>query len=395
LSADWIRLIDPLFARIDSRLKPYGFTCKEATNMPKSKIEHMRYAKTIALEEGLPGLYACTNRGEALAEYVASWALKPDFRGRLPSSFLAFLRKWCLDLPFEPIPAVAAFIEGRQHQQGRRADKAIAAYSRALTLDPTFTRAFMDRGNQWFQKKEYKKAIADFDQAEQLSKGTGVDIIYLFRGYALMQIGEYARALPDYDKYMLLWPRDVRVYLNRAKLFKLTKEYDKGIAELTNAIHSFPKHQIAYRARADLLVKTKRYDEALKDLTHLVEMRPKNAEYYVMRGAVHKLKGDFDKALADLDQGIQLKPKLEASYYERGEVFKHRKDYEQAITEYTRAIEVHPRFVRAYFERGKMYQHLNQHERAIADFEAALRLLPKMEATIGPWLERSKKHLVK
>ena len=47
-------------------------------------------------------------------------------------------------------------------------DKAIADFNEAIRLDPKLALAFTDRGNAWRAKKEYDKAIADFNEVIRL-----------------------------------------------------------------------------------------------------------------------------------------------------------------------------------------------------------------------------------
>jgi tetratricopeptide (TPR) repeat protein len=47
-------------------------------------------------------------------------------------------------------------------------DKAIAAYTKALRLDPNYVRAYIGRGITWDEMGEYDKAIADYTEAIRL-----------------------------------------------------------------------------------------------------------------------------------------------------------------------------------------------------------------------------------
>jgi len=44
-------------------------------------------------------------------------------------------------------------------------DKAIADFNEAIRLDPQYANAYNNRGLTWVDKKEYDKAIADYDEA--------------------------------------------------------------------------------------------------------------------------------------------------------------------------------------------------------------------------------------
>ncbi len=50
-------------------------------------------------------------------------------------------------------------------------DKAIYDYNEAIRLDPNFQMAYGNRGDAWSHKKEYGKAIADYNEAIRLDPG--------------------------------------------------------------------------------------------------------------------------------------------------------------------------------------------------------------------------------
>ena len=51
-------------------------------------------------------------------------------------------------------------------------DRGLADYNKAIRLNPKDAIAFLGRGNAWWAKKDYRKAIADYDAALQLGVRT-------------------------------------------------------------------------------------------------------------------------------------------------------------------------------------------------------------------------------
>ena len=58
--------------------------------------------------------------------------------------------------------------EGDAHYDAGRYKEAIAAYSRAIQLDPRDADIYCDRGRAYYDLKEYQWAIASFDRALEL-----------------------------------------------------------------------------------------------------------------------------------------------------------------------------------------------------------------------------------
>jgi tetratricopeptide (TPR) repeat protein len=86
---------------------------------------------------------------------------------------VVFLGTGCLILTglgywLAPTAAVRAFHRGNAFADKKEYDKAIADYSEAIRLDPTYVAAFNNRGLAFADKEEYDKAIADYIEAIRL-----------------------------------------------------------------------------------------------------------------------------------------------------------------------------------------------------------------------------------
>ena len=64
--------------------------------------------------------------------------------------------------------ATAANIQGLIHNERGEYHEAIAAFTRAIELDPTFALAYSNRGRAYIELEQYEEAIADYDKAIEL-----------------------------------------------------------------------------------------------------------------------------------------------------------------------------------------------------------------------------------
>ena len=75
-----------------------------------------------------------------------------------------------------------------------------------MRIDPTYPAAYSNRGNVWFHKGEFDRAIADYDQAIQLDpKNTKA---YYFRGMVWEKKRSLQAALADFKMHAQLAPSD-------------------------------------------------------------------------------------------------------------------------------------------------------------------------------------------
>jgi len=130
--------------------------------------------------------------------------------------------------------------------------------------------------------------------------------IYLNRGIDYSQQGEYKKAVSDYNKAIEIDPGFVVAYLNRGFTHSKMGEYEQAISDYTKAIELNPRYAIAYRNRGFVYRKIGENDKAIADYTRAIEIDPKDAVAYYYRGNVYYSKGEYDKAWEDVRRARSL-----------------------------------------------------------------------------------------
>ncbi|MEQ1752520.1 MAG: tetratricopeptide repeat protein [Micropepsaceae bacterium] len=82
------------------------------------------------------------------------------------------------------------------HHMGRD-DEAIADYTRSIALDPSQSFFYNNRGNVWMARKDYARALTDFNKALSLAQYAAA---FKNRGDSLEKLGQPARAIEDYTR---------------------------------------------------------------------------------------------------------------------------------------------------------------------------------------------------
>jgi hypothetical protein len=131
-----------------------------------------------------------------------------------------------------------------------------------------------DRGDAYYAKGDYDRAIADYTQAVALDPNYFA--AYFQRARSYERAGDFDRAIADYAEAIRLSPLDVSPVINRGIIYKRKGEYDLAIADynkvgkLCNEGHcsrygmkiTYDYRGDAYRAKGDLLISSPHRDMA-------------------------------------------------------------------------------------------------------------------------------------
>ena len=139
-------------------------------------------------------------------------------------------------------------------------------------------------------------------------------------------------------------------------------------AEFDRAVVLDPKDPRAYFARGVAKTKQGDLDGASADYTRAVEANPRFSQALINRGAIKWQKGDLDSALGDFNRAIDVDPNAIQALNARGVIKDAVGDQIGARTDYYRALQVNPDFLPTYGNRGQSYYLSRNWDAALADF---------------------------
>ena len=346
------------FATPANVLPPQDFV-----SIGKRKLKQEDYKAAItefdrALASNPDDLEALAGRGEA-------YYLLKDFDAAI-SDFDAVLAR-------DANNAIFLFYRGTSHSElGEQYDKAIADYTRAISLNPEFANAYSNRGASYGELEEHDRAIANYTRA--ISLNPEYADAYNNRGTTYNKLEEHDRAIADLTRAISLNPEYVDAYNNRGVSYKKLEQYDRAIADFTQAISLNPEFATAYYNRGNSYGELGEYDRAIANYTRAISLNPEIAGAYNNRGNSYKKLEEYDKAIADFTQAISLNPEYADAYYNRGNSYDELGEYDKAIGEYTQAISINPQLASAYALRGVAHAKMGNKKEAIENFQRAADL---------------------
>jgi tetratricopeptide (TPR) repeat protein len=189
--------------------------------------------------------------------------------------------------------------------------------------------------------------------------------IYCNRGNAYARKKDYDRAIADYDTAIILPPKDAMPYYNRGLTYAMKKDYDRAIADYDAAIILNPKFAMAYYTRGNAYANKKDYDRAIMNYGAAIRVNPKYAKAYATRGSAYAMKKDYDRAIADYDTAIKLDPKI--GYNGRGWAYLWIGEWEKAKQDFEKAIKLNGKVTSPYGNLGIYYWKAERNKKKVLE----------------------------
>ncbi len=223
----------------------------------------------------------------------------------------------------------------------RRLDEAVAAYDRAIALDPAYVAAHYNRGN------------------------------------ALRALGRFDEALAGYERALALQPGYMPALFARAAVFRELKRNEDALGSFERATALEPERADAWNGRGNALMALGRPAEALASYDRAVALNADYAEAWSNRGNALRDLGRLDDALASYARATAIRPDYPQAYYNAGKALTEMGHLDAAVASYERALAVRPHYVEAITNRGSVLVRLRRIDEALACFADALRINPE------------------
>jgi len=169
--------------------------------------------------------------------------------------------------------AARYFAEGITKFDANDYKGALAAFTKAIELDPTKAAFFSDRAAIYNLLKQSKRALADADQAIRLNPQ--LSQAYVIRGDCYVGSHQFKRALEDYAEAIRLDPKNKDAYNGRAFACWSLGQHKIAIENFTQAIELDPGFVDALTNRARLYQAMGKTQLAKQDLARLKELKTK------------------------------------------------------------------------------------------------------------------------
>ncbi len=192
----------------------------------------------------------------------------------------------------------------------------------------------------------------------------------------LFQEGRIEAALRNYQKAILLSPKQAAWHWELARVQALIGQHEAALTSVENALLLNPDYPEALALRGWLWHQMERTAEGLAYLQRALDLDPNNAYVWALYAEVLADQALYAEAGSASRKALQLDPGLLEAHRARGYVLYVTGNYEEAVAEYKAALAINKYIPDLHLKLGLLYRILNQPEDAIAAFLDANALNP-------------------
>ena len=258
---------------------------------------------------------------------------------------------------------------GSAYLKKKQYDKALQDFNTAISLNTRNATLYRNRSDVYTAMKMYPQALKDLKKALELMPNHAD--IHLQIGRIHQSRGDTIKAALSYKAAFKLAPNNAETFWHMGNLYKESKKYAHAVQSYNKAIQFNPNHSKAYSDRGTLYDMGKNYQQALADYNKAISLDSQYTNAYMNRGALFRKTNRDEEAIRDYNTAISIDSNLDAAYVGRGNVYAKKKRYNKALKDYAKAISLNNKNSLAYENRGHLYQLLGKYKLALRDFKTA------------------------
>lgn len=322
---------------------------------------------------------------------------------------------------------LASILTGLARDDQNYIPQAVAAYARAIELDPVEPEAYFNLGYLAIRQRDYRSAVTQYEKA--LALDAHYPRVHLSLGIALYEVRDFDAADSMLQAAVAEEPNSAEAHHYYGLVLGKRDQWEPAVQELRAAARLAPDEQEIHYALAEALrkcghsaeaqsemslvqnlqghssqqtqaqfrdyqakksIEAGEVDSAVADYRQSLEL-VKDARTATNLGVTLLWKGNPDGAIQALHRALEIDPKYEWAAYYLGVSFARKHEFAKAEEPLNAALKLRSNFPEAEFYRGLVYAAEGHLEQAEPDLRAAVHSRPDAAAThyyLGSVLKR-------
>jgi len=232
---------------------------------------------------------------------------------------------------------------GRLFEANNDLEQSLAAYRKAIEVDPGYTPALV--------------ALVKIQERK----------------------GDLDAALAGARKVAADAPQSGEAQLQLGRILLRKNDFDGAAAALQKAAQLLPNSADAHAYLGTAYQYVRKTPEALAEYKKAVELAPSNLDYRTTYGLLLGIGGQYEQGATELKKVISSPGyKDEAAYVNLGWIYRNMTpaQTQEAVAAYKKALEIDPKSVQAALGLGWAYSYSKSYDESIAAFQKAMELDP-------------------
>ena len=336
--------------------------------------------------------------------------------------FLAFLLSIC-NIGLNGQSSKQHYKAGEEFLKNNKLEDALDQYSKALLIEPDFTKAYIQRALVYAQLTKFKEAAADYDRAsvflpkdevvffnaaniyfkvgdnqtslDRVKKALTLKSTYYealqLKVQILINLEKYDEAFID-AKTVLKYRETAENFFAFARVNEILNKLDAAGEYYLKALQMDDRHIQAAICLADLQRRQKKYNLAISYINRVIHQDANSLQAYKVRAEIYADQLQYQSAINDISTILALNPEDASMFFKRGELYQIFTQHTNAILDFNKVISLQPENAKAYYKRASSYEQLLQYKEAIKDYEM-LTKLSKYDGTAQELLAEAKARL--
>ena len=238
-------------------------------------------------------------------------------------------------------------------------DEALNSLTKAISLGSKWAGDYMNRGIIYYQKHNYRAALADYDKAVTIDSRNAQT--YYNRGMLRAELGDYNRALDDFNKAIDLEPNQTDMRYQRAMVLLQLRQWRQALEDLDELITTYPyflpSYYLAAKAKTALgdSKSAYRYRKQAYDL----EQR-KDSIYASLQDSLNTPNTNVSIAQTtqvNKDRRKEFSARVAQNQNENSEAEEYTSETRGTVQKRYVDVVNQPNIVLSYYQSGKSYYH--------------------------------------
>mmetsp|Transcript_20899 Transcript_20899/g.25341 ORF Transcript_20899/g.25341 Transcript_20899/m.25341 type:complete len:428 (+) Transcript_20899:543-1826(+) len=228
-----------------------------------------------------------------------------------------------------------------------------------------------ERGNAHYKKKEFKEALAAYDEAIATDP---TEMTYLTnRAAVILEQGDLEGCLKECEKAIEIGRENYADYSLLAKAYSRMGNALYKHQEYEKALKYYQKAQLEHQTPA-VANKMKSAEKKMKEKKAKEYLDPEKGKVSKEAGNEKFKAGDWPGAIKEYSEAIKRDPEQSVYYNNRAAAYMKLMDFGRAMDDCKQAIKIDPKFVKAWGRKGNIEFFLKEYHKAMDSYKMGLEL---------------------